>query len=171
MTNQVTYLFFHGMKQISEHLFTTEEQAIIARSKAEGSYMKAPNGQATNLNEKQWAQVRTRAFREWFGDWENNLNEASKVRDANGEPLVVYHGSRENCYEFKRWTDGLINSGHLFSPDRKNALGYGGNIYDVYLNLRNPLEVDAQGANFSYIEYGGEKVAASDLGNLAANEI
>ena len=167
MTNQVTYLFFHGMKQISEHLFTTEEQAIIARSKAEGSYMKAPNGQATNLNEKQWAQVRTRAFREWFGDWENNPNEASKVRDANGEPLVVYHGSRENFYEFKRWTDGLINSGHFFSPDRKNALGYGSNIYDVYLNLRNPLEVDAQGANFSSIEYGGEKVAASDLGNLA----
>ena len=170
MTNQVTYLFFHGMKQISEHLFTTEEQAIIARSKAEGSYMKAPNGQATNLNEKQWAQVRTRAFREWFGDWENNPNEASKVRDANGEPLVVYHGSRENFYEFKRWTDGLINSGHFFSPDRKNASEYGGNIYDVYLNLRNPLEVDAQGANFSSIEYGGEKVAASDLGNLAEME-
>ena len=170
MTNQVTYLFFHGMKQISENLFTTEEQAIIARSKAEGSYMKAPNGQATNLNKKQWAQVRTRAFREWFGDWENNPNEASKVRDANGEPLVVYHGSRENFYEFKRWTDGLINSGHFFSPDRKNASGYGGNIYDVYLNLRNPLEVDAQGANFSSIEYGGEKVAASDLGNLAEME-
>ena len=170
MTNQVTYLFFHGMKQISENLFTTEEQAIIARSKAEGSYMKAPNGQATNLDEKQWAQVRTRAFREWFGDWENNPNEASKVRDANGEPLVVYHGSRENFYEFKRWTDGLINSGHFFSPDRKNALGYGSNIYDVYLNLRNPLEVDAQGANFSSIEYGGEKVAASDLGNLAEME-
>ena len=170
MTNQVTYLFFHGMKQISENLFTTEEQAIIARSKAEGSYMKAPNGQATNLNEKQWAQVRTRAFREWFGDWENNPNEASKVRDANGEPLVVYHGSRENFYEFKRWTDGLINSGHFFSPDRKNASEYGGNIYDVYLNLRNPLEVDAQGANFSSIEYGGEKVAASDLGNLAEME-
>ena len=170
MTNQVTYLFFHGMKQISENLFTTEEQAIIARSKAEGSYMKAPNGQATNLDEKQWAQVRTRAFREWFGDWENNPNEASKVRDANGEPLVVYHGSRENFYEFKRWTDGLINSGHFFSPDRKNASEYGGNIYDVYLNLRNPLEVDAQGANFSSIEYGGEKVAASDLGNLAEME-
>lgn len=170
MTNQVTYLFFHGMKQISENLFTTEEQAIIARSKAEGSYMKAPNGQATNLDEKQWAQVRTRAFREWFGDWENCPDEASKVRDANGEPLVVYHGSRENFYEFKRWTDGLINSGHFFSPDRKNASEYGGNIYDVYLNLRNPLEVDAQGANFSSIEYGGEKVAASDLGNLAEME-
>ena len=88
MTNQVTYLFFHGMKQISENLFTTEEQAIIARSKAEGSYMKAPNGQATNLNEKQWAQVRTRAFREWFGDWENNPNEASKVRDEIGRAHV-----------------------------------------------------------------------------------
>ena len=109
------------MEQISEYLFTTEEQAVIARSKAEGSYMKAPNGQATNLNEKQWAQVRTRAFRDWFGDWENCPDEASKVRDANGEPLVVYHGSRENFYEFKRWTDGLINSGHFFSPDRKST--------------------------------------------------
>ena len=73
------------MEQISEYLFTTEEQAVIARSKAEGSYMKAPNGQATNLNEKQWAQVRTRAFRDWFGDWENCPDEASKVRDANGD--------------------------------------------------------------------------------------
>ena len=106
------------MEQISEYLFTTEEQAVIARSKAEGSYMKAPNGQATNLNEKQWAQVRTRAFRDWFGDWENCPDEASKVRDANGEPLVVYHGSRENFYEFKRWTDGLIN----FQPGQEERL-------------------------------------------------
>ena len=34
------------MEQISEYLFTTEEQAVIARSKAEGSYMNAPSGQA-----------------------------------------------------------------------------------------------------------------------------
>lgn len=37
-----------------------------------------------------------------------------------------------------------------------NASGYGRNVYDVYLNLRNPLKIDAQGANFSSIEYSGK---------------
>ncbi|MDR0413401.1 MAG: hypothetical protein LBH61_06350, partial [Dysgonamonadaceae bacterium] len=35
-----------------------------------GTFMKAPNGKATKLNERQWLQVRTKAFKKWFGDWE-----------------------------------------------------------------------------------------------------
>ena len=35
-------------------------------------WMKAPNGQPTKLTERQWVQVRTPAFKEWFGDWEAN---------------------------------------------------------------------------------------------------
>ena len=34
--------------------------------------MKAPNGKPTNLTERQWLQVRTKAFKDWFGDWEKN---------------------------------------------------------------------------------------------------
>ena len=49
---------------------TAEVDAIIAKAKEDGTYMKAPNGKPTNLNEKQWAQVRTKAFKNWFGDWE-----------------------------------------------------------------------------------------------------
>ena len=30
----------------------------------------APNGKPSNLNAMQWAQVRTEAFKKWFGDWE-----------------------------------------------------------------------------------------------------
>ena len=30
----------------------------------------APNGKPSNLTERQYAQVRTKAFKEWFGDWE-----------------------------------------------------------------------------------------------------
>lgn len=51
----------------------------------------APNGKKSNLTERQYAQVRTKAFKDWFGDWENNPSEASKVVDENGEPLVVWH--------------------------------------------------------------------------------
>lgn len=36
----------------------------------EGTFMKAPNGKPTKIDERQWLQVRTKAFIEWFGDWE-----------------------------------------------------------------------------------------------------
>jgi hypothetical protein len=53
----------------------------------------APNGKPSKLNAKQYEQVRTAEFKNWFGDWENDPANASKVVDDNGEPLVVYHGS------------------------------------------------------------------------------
>lgn len=49
-----------------------EEQSIKDAAIKNGTFMKAPNGKPTNLTtEKQWLQVRTKAFKEWFGDWEN----------------------------------------------------------------------------------------------------
>lgn len=43
-------------------------------------WLKAPNGQPTKLNERQWVQTRTDAFKEWFGDWE--IANAEPVRQA-----------------------------------------------------------------------------------------
>jgi hypothetical protein len=54
--------------------------------------MKAPNGKPSNLTPQQYKLVRTAAFKKWFGDWENDPENASKVVDKNGEPLVVYRG-------------------------------------------------------------------------------
>lgn len=48
----------------------SEEAEIVARAKADGTYMKAPNGKQSNLSPRQWVQVRTKAFKDWFGDWE-----------------------------------------------------------------------------------------------------
>lgn len=73
----------------------SELQEIKDAAIADGTFMKAPNGNPTNLTERQWLQVRTKEFKDWFGDWENNSANASKVVDENGEPLVVYHGSNE----------------------------------------------------------------------------
>ena len=57
-------------------------------------WMNAPNGAPSNLTEEQWLLVRTPSFKAWFGDWEHDPEHASKVVDENGEPLVVFHGSR-----------------------------------------------------------------------------
>ena len=72
------------------------EQKDAVRKQYEGSaqWMKAPNGEETNLTEDQWLAVRTPAFKAWFGDWEADSTVASKVLDENGEPKVVYHGTK-----------------------------------------------------------------------------
>lgn len=75
-----------------QSVLTEEEQRILksAHRNSKGQLL-APNGKVSNLTEKQYAQVRTKAFKEWFGDWENDPDNSSKVVDENGEPLVVYH--------------------------------------------------------------------------------
>ena len=49
-----------------------DAQAQRVREQYEGTegWMKAPNGQPTALDERQWVQVRTPLFKQWFGDWE-----------------------------------------------------------------------------------------------------
>lgn len=87
-----------------------EIDRIVREAKENGTYMKAPNGKPTNLDERQWAQVRTGAFKKWFGDWEKAAEESpsaaktnsSKIVDENGEPKVVYHGSPYRFFRFDK---------------------------------------------------------------------
>ncbi len=100
----------------------------------------APNGKPSNLNPLQYAQVRTAAFKKWFGDWENNSEKASKVVDENGEPLVVYHGSPLSFDSFGKnsWFTTDPNDSKTYStmavPDQELSP----QTYPVFLNLRNP---------------------------------
>lgn len=113
---------------------------IVAKAKADGTYMKAPNGEATNLTEEQWANVRTKAFKDWFGNWENDPENSSKVVDENGEPMVVYHGTESDFNVFDR-TKGRASmdiQGMFFSPWELDAQGYGRNVRAFYLNIRKP---------------------------------
>ena len=48
----------------------SEMGTIKREAQANGTFMKAPNGKPTKLTERQWLQVRTEAFKKWFGDWE-----------------------------------------------------------------------------------------------------
>lgn len=52
--------------------YSKEMQDILANAKrdSEGNLL-APNGKKSNLTERQYAQVRTKAFKDWFGEWEN----------------------------------------------------------------------------------------------------
>ena len=92
-------------------------------------HLLAPNGKPTNLTERQYAQVRTKSFKRWFGDWENNPETSSKVVDENGEPLVVYHGgSSAKIFNTKEGQFGAgIEKGDIgtyFTTSKSNAKFY-----------------------------------------------
>ena len=108
-------------RNLRQEEYTPEMQSIKDKAKADGTFMKAPNGNPTNLNERQWLQVRTKAFKDWFGDWINNPEEASKVVDENGEPLVVYHGGTKDITIFKHGTKDNSNTGIGYYTDNKTG--------------------------------------------------
>jgi len=111
---------------------TTEQQHQFAETAqqygGEEAYAAAKADGETNLTYRQWVQVRTPAFKEWFGDWENNPSEASKVIDPQtGEPLVVYHGTPNASFDvfdarMEGQNTGAANEEHglggfYFTPD------------------------------------------------------
>ena len=87
------------VSRLNREQYTQEMKDILANAPRDSQgRLLAPNGKPTKLNKRQWLYVRTKAFKEWFGDWINDPENASKVIDNKGEdatfePLVVYHGS------------------------------------------------------------------------------
>ena len=94
-------------------------------------------------------------FKEWFGDWQNHPERASKVVNADGTPKVVYHGTSEQNGRFtvfdeskavKRGGLGFkaLGKGNYFTatPLTGNER-YGSRVIEAYLNIRNPLTVEA----------------------------
>jgi len=119
--------------------------------KYEGGGLLAPNGKQSNLTPEQYKLVRTPEFKAWFGDWENNPEDASKVVDDNGEPLVVYHGTpkgRFNVFDNDKSQDKTF----YFTKDKDYAIRYSHDnpnfgrltddsyVFEIFLNLRNPLK-------------------------------
>ena len=141
------FLKTHKLEHLQQAIAEQKEMDTIKQKAiADGTFMKAPNGKPTNLNERQWLQVRTTNFKKWFGDWENNPSEASKIVDENGEPLVVYHGGENNISSFITYhQDSEVGDmyGAYFTKDKKYAKTYNkGTLYEVFLNIRNPLATE-----------------------------
>jgi N12 class adenine-specific DNA methylase/GGDEF domain-containing protein/adenine-specific DNA methylase len=87
-------------------------------------------------------QTQTEAFKRWFGD--------SKVVDADGKPLVVYHGTPSDFNEFK--TDSQLGAHFGVTVGQAEAIIAdmdmgnwtfmdGSNIRPVYLKIENPLDM------------------------------
>ncbi len=165
---------FNSRKSDIRFSLKEEKEKIVADAKANGTYMTAPNGEKTKLDAEQWATVRTTNFKNWFGDWENDPENASKVVDENGEPMVVWHGrsAEFNTFEKKegvRFIMGLEDKvkaeGFFFSPDKDLAEEFasnssrhrGGkaNVVPCFLNIRRPMDLTGEDYDRIYEDVTG----------------
>ncbi|BAV39282.1 P domain-containing [Tenacibaculum phage pT24] len=74
-----------------------------------------------------------KTFKKWFGK--------SKLKNKDGSPKVMYHGTRAEFNEFR------VNNelgAHFGDEEAANAILYGssGKIMEVYLRCENPIRVD-----------------------------
>ena len=95
--NAVADVRYRGNEQFNE-----EENAIIEKAKKDGTYMLAPNGRPTNLTEHQWVQVRTDAFKKWFGDWEKAAR-IEKLRHSKPVDVIFKNEYSLNRKDAKEW--------------------------------------------------------------------
>ena len=74
----------YNQSDIYNRVFSKEKEQIKQKAVEDGTFMKAPNGNDSNLPEQLWLTVRTKAFKSWFGDWEN----AYKKQELEKAPTV-----------------------------------------------------------------------------------
>jgi hypothetical protein len=86
--------------------------------------------------------INSPAFKRWFGK--------SKVVDANGNPLVVYHGSPSEFYSFDPYSS--MDGGFYFTEARRLAESFSKDedgervtLHEVYLSIQNPKRIDLRG--------------------------
>ncbi|RJQ27127.1 hypothetical protein C4577_02295 [Candidatus Parcubacteria bacterium] len=109
--------------------------------------------------------IQSPQFKSWFGDWENDPENASKVVDESGKPLVVYHGSKSpdkfEVFDKNKRGLGFFGKGYYFTDDLDLAERFTGDIFtgakedrtgkvvEGYLNIKNPFDMDAyMGSDF-----------------------
>ena len=148
-----------GDVRFSRNEELTEERYNQAKSKGE-----------TELTFKQWQQVRSPEFKAWFGDWENDPENASKVvNPKTGEPLVVYHGTLNNFNIFNN--DRGV---HFVSDDPKfvdkfvtqngGDFADGANVMPLFISSKNPFD-------YTNKKHVGKLSVMAGLSSSAVSEI
>jgi len=81
----------------------------------------------TEMSKKHWT---TEQFMQWFN--------GSKIVDANGFPMVLYHGTESQFEAFQPSQRGSFGSGIYFGSDSRDASGYGSHIIAAYIRMVRP---------------------------------
>jgi hypothetical protein len=95
-------------------------------------------------------------FKNWFGDWDKDPKNSSKIVDENGYPLVCFHGTNREFTTFDKSAGiahdrGYYGDGFYFTFQKEKkywksayseAKYYGERVIPAYINIRNPFNIE-----------------------------
>lgn len=113
-------------------------EAVRKQYKGTPQWMKAPNGKKTNLTEKQWLQVRTGAFKKWFGDWEKAAHRFTVIEAKTAE--------FNNTDDAVKWAskNGIVG---LMKADETNGKGEINISVNSIREMLNPRQREKSASN------------------------
>ena len=133
-----------------------------------------------NVNKGIENVTQSQQFKRWFGDWQNDPENASKVVNADGTPKVMYHGTSAefNVFDASKNKNIVLGNGHYFGENvdavKSNyAVGKDGKVIEAYLSIKNPFVV--RDSQFSSIDdmprivgtvLNEENVSVEDIQNI-----
>lgn len=153
-------------RQIAQQEFA----AVEAQYRDTPQWLKAPNGKPTNLDERQWVQVRTPSFKKWFGDWEAYANGqdgngvwaapdgvVSKVVDENGEPKVVHHGTIQGGFTILDPDQGDSHRSPMVftAGNRSTSRTYSGSSTEIDMGMPPESADDLKKRGYDLVETEG----------------
>ena len=144
-------------KEIPNNKSLMEEYNAIEKiGKADGTWMKNPDGSMFKGTPEQWVQIRSSNYKKAF---------PNALLDDSGFPLINYHGSgsKFDIFDESKFYSGEYGKGVYTSTDKeailksyanpnknrtKKIAGKSGtdkptaNLYELYINAKNPLTTD-----------------------------
>lgn len=134
----------HGFTNLAKG--TDADIALLLKRMRDASTLAASSAKGAPRFSLRPLQTKSEAFRRWFGD--------SKVVDADGKPLNLYHGTAADFTVFDQSRAGSATGhatsalGIFMSSDRRAAQNYAekasdgmpgyGRVMDLYASIQNP---------------------------------
>ncbi len=108
--------------------------AVVKKYKGTKQWLKAPNGKKSKLTERQWVQVRTQSFKDWFGPWEESSELDFFLSNANRNSFdkEMFVGMGGSFFDTKIF-DSIIS---LIPVDMMD--NFGGKKSASYMLFHNP---------------------------------
>ena len=105
------------------------------------------------------APIDSQEFKTWFKE--------SQVKDSNGNPKVMYHGSKN---EFGNFARQITSYGYFFTPDKNTAVFYGDKVYEVYISAQNTIDLNDSEKLLEVIKeaYGTNEYNPENFGDYLA---
>jgi hypothetical protein len=101
-------------------------------------------GYFDNEAERFTAQTFSNEFKTWFGDWQNDAENASKVMDENGQPKLMYHETAADWFIYDKTKieagklDSVTPTGIFLKSSNKN-IGLGNRQMNLFSSIKNPI--------------------------------